>query len=197
MVEISQENTRSSGKKRSIIATVLYWMAFGLTASTLCSCGKSNRNSENPGATATIPQDYESGRRAYDAGDYQTAYKIWLPLANQGDNHAQFWIGFLYEVGSGVKLDQAEAVKWLSLSADQGMGDAQARLCRLLMNGQGAPRDYVQAYKWASLGSDLGNPQCKQVQTELERVMKPAEIKEAARLAAEWKAKRQGKIDKS
>ena len=191
MIEIDRGQGRWSSKKGLVVLGAL-----GLAALALYSCGKSNQDTRQAQTEAALPQDYESGRRAYDAGDYERAYKIWLPLANQGDNHAQFWIGFLYEVGSGVKQDQAEAVKWLTLSADQGMGDAQGRLCHLLMNGQGAPRDYVQAYKWASLGSDLGNPQCQQTRSDLEKLMKPGEIKEATRLAADWKAKRQGMTGK-
>lgn len=187
MSEMNRGQRRLSWKKGPVI-----FGALCLIALALCSCGKSDRETRQSQTEVSLPTDYESGRRAYDAGDYERAYKIWLPLANQGQSGSQFFVGFLYEVGSGVKQDQAEAVRWLTLSADQGMGDAQARLCRLLMNGQGAPRDYVQAYKWASLGSDLGNPQCQQTRSDLEKLMKPGEIKEATRLAADWKAKRQG-----
>ena len=187
MIEVDRGQRRRTTRKGLVVLGAL-----GLAGLTLCSCGKSDRDTRQSQTETALPQDYESGRRAYDAGDYERAYKIWLPLANQGESGAQFWVGFLHEVGSGVNQDQAEAVKWLTLSADQGMGDAQARLCRLLMNGQGAPRDYVQAYKWASLGSDLGNPQCQQTRSDLEKLMKPGEIKEATRLAADWKAKRQG-----
>jgi TPR repeat protein len=182
MIEIGGGWGRRLSKTRSIgFGTVC------LIALALCSCGKSD---QQPRTETALPQDYESGKHAYDTGDYERAYKIWLPLANQGQSGAQFFVGFLYEVGSGVKQDQSEAVKWFTLSADQGMGDAQARLCHLLMNGQGAPRDYVQAYKWATLGSELGNPQCQQTRSELEKLMKPGEIKEATRLAADWNAKR-------
>lgn len=153
----------------------------------LYSCGNESANSA--GKEPETPQDYAAGRRAYDSRDYATAYKIWLPLAKQGDKGAQFWIGFLSESGLGVKQDKTEAVKWYLLSSDQNMGDAQARLCRLLSAGQGAPQDDIQAYKWAEIASELGNADAQKVRDQLKEVMKPAEIKEATRLVDDWKAK--------
>ena len=133
--------------------------------------------------------DYAAGRRAYAAGDYQKAFKIWEPLARQGDNGAQFFVGFLYETGQGVQKNPSEAVKWLSLSADQGMGDAQVRLSRLLYLGLGAPPDRVQAYKWAELSSELGNGDARKVLTELKPIMSEAEVGEGKRLVEEWKTR--------
>jgi TPR repeat protein len=161
------------------------WVIGGL-AVLLASCGKEAEKNPTVGA---LPQDSAAGRRAYDAGDYQTAFKTWSPLANQGDIGAQFWVGFLYEAGLGVRQDKAEAVKWLLLSSDQGHGDAQARVCRLLFLGQGVPQDYIQAYKWAELGSQIGNPEAQKVRGELQKVMKASEVKEALRLVEEWNKK--------
>jgi hypothetical protein len=33
---------------------------------------------------------YQDGFDAIDRGDYKTAYKFWLPFAEQGDDEAQF-----------------------------------------------------------------------------------------------------------
>ncbi len=40
--------------------------------------------------------------------------------ANNGDQYAQFSLGKLYLTGEGVMRDKEEAIKWLSLSAEQG-----------------------------------------------------------------------------
>lgn len=161
-----------------IVASIAVGLAF------LCSCGKEPQQAVAP---ADAPQDYAAGRRAYDAQDYATAYKIWLPLAKEGDKSAQFFLGFLYEAGLGVKQDKAEAIRWFLLSSEQNQGDAQARVSRLLYMGQGAPQDYIQAYKWAEISSELGNTDAQKTRTELQHVMKPAEIKEATALVQQWK----------
>ncbi|MCE2510802.1 MAG: hypothetical protein J4G10_07500 [Alphaproteobacteria bacterium] len=36
---------------------------------------------------------YEEGNEAYQQGDYQIAYREWLPLAEQGDSKAQNKMG--------------------------------------------------------------------------------------------------------
>ena len=41
-------------------------------------------------------------------------------LAEQGDAAAQFNLGFRYDYGWGVPEDDAEAVRWYRLAADQG-----------------------------------------------------------------------------
>ena len=154
----------------------------------LSACGKQSETSQFPASSST--PDYSAGRRAYDAGDYATAYKIWSTLASQGDTGSQFFLGYLYEMGLGVQRDYGEAIKWYTLSADQNMGDAQARLSRLLMAGLGGPPDYVQAYKWAAISSELGNADAKKTLSELQALMKPAEITEGTRVVQEWKTKR-------
>lgn len=64
-------------------------------------------------------QDFEKGLAAADSGDYQTALKEWLPLAERGDPSAQFNIGLMYEAGQGVPQSDAEAVKWYRFAPRQ------------------------------------------------------------------------------
>ncbi len=54
--------------------------------------------------------DLRTGQIAFAKGDYATAFKEWLPLANQGHAAAQSNIGFLYYQGLGVQQDYDEAV---------------------------------------------------------------------------------------
>src|SRR4030095_12663603 len=48
---------------------------------------------------------FEEGIQAYKHGDYATAARAWLPLAQQGDARAQFLLGSLYAQGYGVPQD--------------------------------------------------------------------------------------------
>ncbi len=49
-------------------------------------------------------------------------------LAAQGDAHAQFNLGVMYDKGRGVSQDYAEAVKWYRKAAEQGHASAQHNL---------------------------------------------------------------------
>ena len=72
-----------------------------------------------------IAQDLDAGLKAAQAGDFQTALKEWKPLADQGHAYAQYYLGLMYANGEGVPEDDAEAVRWFRLAADQGHADAQ------------------------------------------------------------------------
>ena len=39
--------------------------------------------------------DFENAADAFEREDYETAYKLFLPLAEQGDASAQNWLGWL------------------------------------------------------------------------------------------------------
>ena len=96
----------------------------------------------------TLVQQYEQGLTAYKQSDYQTAFKLWLPLAKQGDASAQFNLGLMYHKGLGVKQDDVEAVKWYRKAAKQGYADAQANLGSSYLAGRGVREDYAEAVKW-------------------------------------------------
>ncbi len=57
---------------------------------------------------------------ALERGDYATAFKISLPLAEQGNADAQSILGEMYDDGQGFAQDYAEAVKWYRKAAEQG-----------------------------------------------------------------------------
>ena len=63
--------------------------------------------------------DFAAGMAAYDRGDYQTAYKEWLPLAEAGDIEAGYRIGLLYKDGLGIDRDVKKARKWLYKAGNQ------------------------------------------------------------------------------
>ena len=64
-------------------------------------------------------QDFETGLRAYESGDYEQAMEEWRPLAEQGHAAAQAKLGTMYSKGNGVPLDLAQAVRWFRLAAEQ------------------------------------------------------------------------------
>src|SRR5262249_37933969 len=97
----------------------------------------------SPGAARA---DYAAGLRAYDSGDYTTAYMEWLPLAKQGDAKAQHGLALLYETGHGVPVkDDVEAAKWYAAAALQGIAESQANLALMFAEGRGVKQDYKRA----------------------------------------------------
>ena len=100
-------------------------------------------------AVPAAADDFEEGSRAYDRGDYTTAYKKWAPLAEQGDADAQFNLGLMLDKKSGKLGGTREAVTWYYRAAEQGDADAQYRLGLLYSAGDGAlPKDDQKAAQW-------------------------------------------------
>ena len=98
----------------------------------------------------------EDATAAYDHGDYETAFTLWKPLADQGFVQAQNNLGIMYEDGHGVPQDYAEAVKWYRKAADQGYAPAQSNLGTMYYKGQGVPFDFAEAVTWSRKAAEQG-----------------------------------------
>ena len=100
---------------------------------------------------------FEAGVTAYKAKNHQTVLQEWIPLAEQGDVHAQYNIGTAYMYGDGVVQDYKQAAKWYTLAADQGDAHAQGHLGPLYHYGVGVVQEYKQAVLWYTLAADQGD----------------------------------------
>jgi hypothetical protein len=100
---------------------------------------------------------FEDATAAAKRGDYATAFKDILPLAEAGDARAQFNLGLLYAQGLGVPQNYAEAAKWYRLAANQGVAEAQFNLGVLYHHGIGVPQNYAEAAKWYRLAANQGD----------------------------------------
>ena len=107
--------------------------------------------------TASASQDFNVGIRAAQAGDFETAVNEWLPLAEQGDVQAQYYLGLLYGDGFGMAQDYQEAMLWYNLAAGQGSPDAQYAIGRLYYNGKGVPQDFGEAAQWYTTAAEQGS----------------------------------------
>ncbi len=100
----------------------------------------------------------EDATKAYNQGDYKTAYRLIKPLAEQGLPKAQFDLGAMYDYGEGVSQDYAEAAKWYRKAAEQGNAPAQTNLGMMYEDGRGIPQDYTEAARWYRKAADQGWP---------------------------------------
>jgi TPR repeat protein len=101
--------------------------------------------------------DFGAGWRAYEKGDYATALREWLPLAQRGDVDARFLLAFMYEKGRGVPQDYPEALTWYRMAAEQGLAMAQVNLGLMYSEGRGVAKDYQDAVKWFRMAAEQGS----------------------------------------
>ena len=92
---------------------------------------------------------YEQGKSAYNSEDYRTAFSIFSKLANEGDQKAQTYMGFLYKYeNNAVSQSHPKAAEWFRKAANQGASSAQYNLAVMYYSGQGVPQSYEQTIKW-------------------------------------------------
>lgn len=97
-------------------------------------------------------------QRAYRAGNYQEAVKLFRLAAKNGSADARYALGSMYTYGEGVPSDNQKAVKWYRLAAGQGHRDAQYTLGLIYGSGQqGLPQDHQEAVKWYHLAAAQGH----------------------------------------
>ena len=77
--------------------------------------------------------------------------------ADQGDSDAQFYLGLMYDYGSGVPQDHGEAVRWYRLAADQGHTAAQFNVAFMYAYGVGVRQDHGEAVRWYRLAANQGH----------------------------------------
>jgi TPR repeat protein len=128
-------------------------------------------------------QDIYKGSAAYVTGDYTTALKEFLPLADQGNVIAQYNLGNMYSDGQGVPKDDAEAVRWYRLAADQGYANAQYNLGFMYKNGTGVLKDLTTAYMWWNIASENGHEGTQINRDNIEKEMTPEQIADATKRA--------------
>ena len=134
--------------------------------------------------------DLQEGWHAYKNNDYKNAYKLWLPLAEQGNVTAQYNLGHMYEKGKGVPQNYKEAVRLYRLSAEQGDVDAQLKLGVSYGMGRGVLKDYVLAHMWWNLSGSNGNKEAAENRDIVETKMTPQQIEKAEDMARKWKPKK-------
>lgn len=121
-------------------------------------------------------QSLDQIKIAADAGDPAAQFK----LAERDPNHADMWYRKAAEQGyvpaegklgnllllhyrMGFELKPAkraaladEALKWMTLAANQGDAQGQANLADVLVEGKLVKQDLIEAYKWGELATHGG-----------------------------------------
>ena len=85
----------------------------------------------------TASADGVKGFEAYEKGDYATALKEFLPLADAGQTSAEAAVGQMYFEGKGMAPDPKQAARYLEPAASKGNARAQYLLGKLYLSGEG------------------------------------------------------------
>jgi len=96
------------------------------------------------------------GLIAYRNEDYITAMAELLPLAENGNINAQYWIGRMYEDGKGTPKNYFKAAKLYKSAAQKGHPAAQFFLGVLYGSGKGVPQNFELSKKWLQKSADQG-----------------------------------------
>ena len=132
----------------------------------------------------SVSADFQAGLDAYEAGDYETASKIYRAAAEQGHAKAQNNLGRMYELNK-VAQDFKEAAKWYHLAAIQGDVEAQSHLGYMYIYGKGVTKNLIIAYMWLSIAANDGNKKGRQYKYFVENKMTVEQIAKAEQLARE------------
>ncbi|HEX4637073.1 MAG TPA: tetratricopeptide repeat protein [Rhizomicrobium sp.] len=90
-------------------------------------------------SSAEIAAAFDAGVAAYDAGDYQKAFKIWWDLRYE-DIAAMRNLGMMLRKGQGTPKDPKQAEELYLRAAEAGLPTAQADLADMYLKGElGAP----------------------------------------------------------
>ena len=97
------------------------------------------------------------GNYAFQRGEYEHAIRLLHPLAEQGNEIAQFNLAQMYREGNGVAQDYEQALLLYLKAADQAFAPAQINLGVTYYHGFGVKQNYEDAFKWYSKAAEQGD----------------------------------------
>ncbi len=105
-----------------------------------------------------IPNEYDMGILAFDAGEYQKALNLFRKAADAGNVEAMYNAGIVLQ--NHIKpANQTEAFRYFKLAADKGHEKAQQNTGTMLGWGVGVPKNIPEARKYLSKLQAKGNLQ--------------------------------------
>lgn len=103
-----------------------------------------------------LGNEFETAAKAYEAGDYQKAFKYSKIACDNGEYLGCGFLGALYDNGKGVRQNYKEAFKYYKLACDNEEHRSCYNLGVLYANGQGVRQNYSIAKEHFGKACDLG-----------------------------------------
>ncbi len=134
----------------------------------------------------------KDAKEAVKRHDYEAAYTLYKPLAEQGEAEAQYALGEMYSKGLGTEQDVMTATRWYEMAAEQGHLLAQLQAGRIYFL---ITEDLVRAHKWLNVISERKIDGAKKLQlkaaqmrNDIAKEMTPEQLEKAKNLAEIWLA---------
>lgn len=80
-----------------------------------------------------------------------------IGMANQGNDHAQFYLAKRYQKGIGIAQDTQKAIEWYTRAGNQNVTPAQLNLGLMYVRGEGVPADGIKARYWLEKAAKRGD----------------------------------------
>ena len=106
--------------------------------------------------------------------------------ANRSRSNLTTTPGALADIEKGVPVDDAKALQWYLMAAEQGDAKGQANVAFMYGHGEGVPEDLVSAHMWYTLAARQGNETARRNRDIVEQRMTREQIAEAQGLSREW-----------
>jgi len=112
--------------------------------------------------------------------------------AEQGGENAAYFLGTMYQTGSGVSPDCDKALKWTEKAALQGHTLAQSHLGMMYSKGCGdkVTENLFEAYYWTALAAKQGLQFARENLKKLEGQLHPYLVEEAQQKVKDFKPKK-------
>jgi Sel1 repeat len=111
-----------------------------------------------PGRSA---ESEDAGQKAYAAGNYAEARRIWQNAADHGNAQASFRLGLLYDLGRGVPPDQTIAFRDYSIAAQAGLPEAEFNVAVMYDSGVAVSHNADLAALWYARAASRGYPRAE------------------------------------
>ncbi|OGA36213.1 MAG: hypothetical protein A3G80_02400 [Betaproteobacteria bacterium RIFCSPLOWO2_12_FULL_62_13b] len=98
----------------------------------------------------------EEAKAAFDSGEMGRAFRLFFPLAENGNIDAQFTVAWLYQHGRGVEQNCVEALRWYK--EIEPKGDKRFYyLFGTLHETDGCGKDVEEALRWYRIAASNGS----------------------------------------
>lgn len=114
-----------------------------------------------PTVLASSSAPNTTGAASRDTAIETATFEQLRQMAEKGNAVAENAIGLRYATAEGVKLNEAEAVRWFTKAADDGSVLAQSKLGSIYFSGRGVPADANRAYFWMVVARTGGDEASK------------------------------------
>jgi TPR repeat protein len=141
---------------------------------------------------------------AQDKGDYETARKEFIKLAEKGDDKSMIEVALMYHIGQGVKQDYSQAMDWYLKAFAKGNGDAYSNIGVMYRDGLGVETNLPIAYAlfyithMRGLGSQDTQYRAGHNLDKTAAMMKPEDIKQTVTMTEKYVlnfVQKRGKLD--